>query len=199
MNVNKATQYRRCFIGFSIPEPLKSQLIDAQKALKKQPLFQHFRWVPPQNLHITLHFLGNIKPNELAALHSELSCHRLINKPIPISIGSISGFPQHFQGAFTSRSAPFLVANINNHQPLQAFYTTLAQHLAELNLTIETRTYRPHITLARTGKKRNLHRNDRVALPQFSFEQHANVSGYTLFESTPGGQHPVYKPIGEYQ
>ena len=46
----------RCFVAVEIDEGIREQLAEAQEALRAAG--GHVRWSAPQNLHVTLKFLG---------------------------------------------------------------------------------------------------------------------------------------------
>ena len=48
----------RAFIAIDLPENIRSSLGEAQEILKAFGF--RAKWVPPQNIHLTLKFLGNI-------------------------------------------------------------------------------------------------------------------------------------------
>ena len=48
----------RAFIAIGLPERIKSKIAELENNLKKCDLA--FKWVKPENLHLTLKFLGNI-------------------------------------------------------------------------------------------------------------------------------------------
>lgn len=69
-------QRRRIFIAINLPEDVKSKLTDYQKKIEE--LFSPYRseasgsgpirWTKPENLHITLEFLGYLRDQELVEI-----------------------------------------------------------------------------------------------------------------------------------
>lgn len=53
----------RCFIGIIVPESIKSSIIQIQKQLKTLPIVAKF--VEPENLHLSLSFLGEVNEMEI--------------------------------------------------------------------------------------------------------------------------------------
>jgi len=48
----------RCFIGIPLPENVKKELVKAQDCFRR--VDARMTLVKPDNLHITLHFLGSV-------------------------------------------------------------------------------------------------------------------------------------------
>ncbi|MFZ5754497.1 MAG: 2'-5' RNA ligase family protein [Bacillota bacterium] len=51
----------RAFWAFELPEPVVEAVTQLQTELAR--IFPHLRWVNSANLHLTLHFLGDIHPS----------------------------------------------------------------------------------------------------------------------------------------
>ncbi len=50
----------RCFVAIELEEALRQRLVDVQTALRAQ-CGTAVRWVSPDNIHLTLFFLGNVQ------------------------------------------------------------------------------------------------------------------------------------------
>lgn len=104
------------------------------------------RWpvvaVPPDNLHLTLKFLGET-PLEMLEVIAPLiaqavSCH----PPINVRVESL--------GAFPTTARPSVVwAGLGDAQPLVAIANRLESLLEPLGFARESRPFHPHLTLAR--------------------------------------------------
>ncbi len=53
-----ATITRRCFVAIALPNEVQQSLARAQTRLKRTGL--KAKWVPPENIHLTLAFLGDV-------------------------------------------------------------------------------------------------------------------------------------------
>jgi 2'-5' RNA ligase len=56
----------RSFIAMDLPASVVRRLEDAQQGLKALKL--RAKWVRPENIHLTLRFLGNISPGRIDAI-----------------------------------------------------------------------------------------------------------------------------------
>ena len=116
-----------------------SQLIDE---LKQEPWGHRVRWVYPENLHITLRFLGTTSPVLIPALVEH--AHRATKKiaSFPLQLHNIRFFP--------SPTAPrAIAADIIPTSELFELANALEEVAANLGFTPETKPYLPHLTLGR--------------------------------------------------
>lgn len=68
---------KRLFLALAIPQSLGMMLADYTTSLGLSAI----RWTPPENLHLTLHFLGNVEKDhipELVQLLSNAICQHII-------------------------------------------------------------------------------------------------------------------------
>lgn len=63
----------RLFVAISLPEEVKAELIKTQRTLRKQCEESALRWTPPEQLHLTLKFLGAVDESQLGALTQALA------------------------------------------------------------------------------------------------------------------------------
>lgn len=61
---------KRCFIAIEIPEKIKNKLADIQQRLKSWPA--RVKWVEEENLHLTLKFLGDLRPEQIEIVGKQL-------------------------------------------------------------------------------------------------------------------------------
>ncbi|MDL2275329.1 hypothetical protein LJC22_04290, partial [Desulfosarcina sp. OttesenSCG-928-G10] len=60
----------RAFIAISLPETLRGDLRQVQTTLASEDA--DVRWVRPEQIHLTLKFLGDIDPSQVAGICSGL-------------------------------------------------------------------------------------------------------------------------------
>lgn len=94
------------------------------------------RRVRPQALHVTLHFLGEVEGSRLQDLREGLAVQ---TEAFELLLDRQEVWPGGIAVLEAGTVPP----------PLAALHAALAQRLAALDLPVETRRYRPHVTLAR--------------------------------------------------
>ena len=124
----------RLFLAIELPDEIKTQIESLY--LEEYP---HIRWVPPEQLHITLVFIGT---------QNSITLNDLIHKIAEIEFPSFHLKAREI-GYFNSG---VIWLGIEDNDPLQQLQKKLRQKLEELNLNLESRKFIPHITLGRTKK-----------------------------------------------
>ena len=102
-----------------------------------------FRWVKPEQLHLTLRFLGHITPEQVEEVKRTLSTVAADISPFQLSYAGLGCFPRP--------SAPrVLWAGIAmRDQTLPTLHEEISTTTAEIGQPLEKREFRPHLTLAR--------------------------------------------------
>lgn len=141
----------RLFFALPLARTAQRELEKAQARLAEQPQTRSLRWTQPSGWHCTLKFVGNVSPETVAALIREAEQAFWASPPVLSSRwAGIDGFP-------SLRRARVLVARLTDDDGTLA---ALAQALQELtaphDVPLETRPYRPHVTLARLRAPSNL-------------------------------------------
>jgi len=94
-----------------------------------------------EELHLTLHFLGEVAANDLDAARAALAAVRM--NAFTINIGGVGMFP-------SERHAKVLWAGVEANADLTALHRSIGTVLADaIGFRPEIRPYAPHITLAR--------------------------------------------------
>jgi len=121
--------------------------------------------VRAERLHMTLHFLGNLPTPLVPDLVTGL---QVPFTPFELRFGQAELWP-HGVAVLAPKSAP---------EPLLDLQASLGAALQGLGLPVETRAFRPHVTLAR--------RAGAAAPPTHGPAIRWRVAGYALMESTLG-------------
>jgi 2'-5' RNA ligase len=184
---------RRIFIAINLPENLKKELISFKEKFWELPA----RWVKPENLHITLAFLGYVKDEDIPKIIAIVKNVASKHSPFLIRIVKIAYGPPKV-------SPPRMVWAIGEkNEILWKLQENLKNTLMEMKipqLEEEGRGFVPHITLARIRKWefKQMEPEERPEIDEnlnFSFEvksieimeSHLKRGGaeYTVLESCP--------------
>ena len=176
----------RAFVGIpvSCPDPLHKVLGDLRAT------GADLKVVPPENLHVTLKFLGEIPEAQ---------------GPVVLKRMKETGFPSgydvtiHGAGAFPDwRRFNILWAGLRDGGGELASSFALSEKLfAELGFPVEPRPFTPHVTLARKRSDRGKEDAKKVLDPhRDSTFGVARVPGPVLFRSHLGPQGPTYERLG---
>jgi len=131
----------RAFIAFKLPEGVIASLEDLQRALKQQGL--KLRWVHPENIHLTLKFIGDISAEEIPAVERVIRTVSLSQTVFSLEAKGLGVFP-------TVKKARVLWSGIHGDvKRLGDFQSNLDRALADMGFEPEKRSFRGHLTLGR--------------------------------------------------
>lgn len=132
----------RSFISIPIPAEITSA---AKKIIRKlKPLDDGVKWVPMDNFHLTLKFLGEVDNVEVPALCDAIRKVTDTLEPFELKFSGTGGLPS----AEKPRTVFVGVADPTGN--LVALVSGLEKQLADLGFKPEPRDYTPHLTLGRT-------------------------------------------------
>ena len=130
----------RLFLALNLPKKEREKIDRAARPLREQEL--PVRWVDEADFHVTLKFLGQVRPERVESIQEVMD--RVAASTIPFH-ATVAGF-----GAFpTIRKPSVLWAGVQATPELRCLKQDLEWALAELGFEKETRAFHPHLTLGR--------------------------------------------------
>lgn len=135
------SQTLRSFIAFELPAEVISLLDDLQQGLKSLPL--KAKWVRPQNIHLTLKFLGNIDPANIADIRQAMADAAEDCTPFTLTVTGIGFFPG------IKRPRVVWAGLGGETEILLNLQHRLALRLAAIGFPKEKRPFKAHLTLGR--------------------------------------------------
>jgi len=135
------SQTIRSFIAIELPESVKSLLDNLQQELKNLRL--KVGWVRPQNIHLTLKFLGNINPADIENIGGAMADAAAECKPFALTVGGIGYFPG------IKRPRIIWVGLGGATAVLLELQRNLEDRLATVGFAKEKRSFKAHLTLGR--------------------------------------------------
>jgi 2'-5' RNA ligase len=181
---------KRLFVAVSLPDAVKTKIHEWTKELRKELPFK--RWVHPDDVHLTLKFLGETAPEKIDEVIGRLEKATFSTKPFTLQLDTI--------GTFGSPHNPTVLwlgvqGELSLLHKLQQEVET---SLTELGFRQDDRPFRPHLTLARrfSGEYRFSNR----ALSQATVQSDPlswKVDRIVLYESRLG-ERPMYRVLREF-
>jgi 2'-5' RNA ligase len=139
------TETFRAFIAIDLPESVKSFLSEAQAALKLYGF--RVKWVLPQNIHLTLKFLGDTATADTNKIAKAMTLAARKCRMMSLTAKGIGIFPN-------VRRPRVIWAGLNGQlETLANLQQTLDAHLAGLGFARDTRAFKSHLTLGRVKGK----------------------------------------------
>jgi 2'-5' RNA ligase len=164
----------RLFVALDLPEPVRHAL--AELIANLEPKSRGTRWIPPENLHITLKFIGHVGDENLSPIRSALSSIHTAH-PVELHFHGMGFFPnEHRPRAFWCGIA----ASPN----LAELAADIDRALVPLGIDSETRPFIPHLTLARFKSDEGVREVVRAATDMKSTDfGAATETNFHLYES----------------
>ena len=200
----------RTFIAIELPKEIKDALASLQKQLITSGA--DVKWVKPENIHLTLKFLGerdDKKLEKIAAILEEVAKNKNV---FAAGISSI--------GAFPGLSAPRIIwiGIGKGDSETKEIVRELEEKIALIGIPKETKPFSSHITIGRTRSNLNREKlvqamndlagkfgQENLALHKSLAGQSADycsgleflVTKITLFKSTLTPKGPIYEILKE--
>ncbi len=138
----------RTFIAIELSSAAIKALTQLQNRLRAVSTPQTVRWVVPQNIHLTLHFLGDTASEDVEKIRAVMAETASTCPPFTLTLGRLGCFPN------TRRVRIVWVDLTGQVETLLTFQQNLGEQLrACIGFSPETRPYSPHLTLGRVKKK----------------------------------------------
>jgi 2'-5' RNA ligase len=135
----------RTFIAIEIPEDILAVLDRVQTVFKKYRL--NIRWVRPESIHLTLKFLGDIRPADVQAVSAAVTEATSSHAVFELHGLGIGVFPH-------IRNPRVFWAGIGGDvQALQSLQTSVENCLSRLGFEKERRPFKGHLTFGRSKGK----------------------------------------------
>lgn len=134
----------RLFVALEIPAAVRDNLaafIRNMRHLTEELVEERVRWVRPENLHVTLKFIGEIAPNELEGIRGALSTVHG-EKPVDLQFRGLGFFPDEDRPTV-------LWTGLDASANLAPLGADIDRALATQGIARENRVFVPHLTLAR--------------------------------------------------
>lgn len=176
---------QRLFIAIGLPEELRRRL---GRLLPQPPA--GVKPVRPEQLHLTLHFLGDIDEGAAAELAAALPEIRQPAFTIDLAGG----------GCFPSPRRPnVLWVGVKPSEPLHALRESVADVLGECGRPVESRSFTPHVTIARVSRRLPAGWLEAFLANAARFSAEAvPVRAVTLYASERMNHGAVHEPLGQY-
>lgn len=170
----------RLFLAVPIPQDIKNQLAKEIEKIQKQLSDWQVNWVKPENLHVTLIFLGWLEKDKIAEIKKETAQ----------AVKGIGDF-KITTGPLNTRNRPIWFELTAGEEEIVNLYQEIMAGLA-FKGPEETRPYHAHLTIGRV-KKRGKSKSAAVT-KTFTWEADRVV----LYESKLRRTGPIYKEVASF-
>ncbi|PWH18703.1 MAG: RNA 2',3'-cyclic phosphodiesterase [Anaerolineae bacterium] len=185
-------QVLRAFIAIELPLEVQKKLGQVIQRLQEQLREVSIRWVKPQNIHLTLKFLGEVSVNNLETIQQILANEAGQVTPFEFSIGELGAFPN-------LKRPRVLWLHVAAPPELFALQRSIDVQTERLGYVSEERGYSPHITVGRVNRQASAEEINRISSvlqkTHIGLVEVVRVSSVTLFRSDLHPDGSVYTPL----
>ncbi len=136
----------RTFIAIEIPADLRQLIANYVDGLRKQFPNVSASWVRPENLHLTLKFLGDVPVKRISALSKAVERTGEKLGRFEIQLSGCGVFPAH------RRPNVLWLGTEDREGCLYDVHTALEDECVKSDFPREARSFHPHLTIARLKK-----------------------------------------------
>jgi 2'-5' RNA ligase len=174
----------RLFVGLALPEDVRQRLALLCSGVPKA------RWVAPENLHLSLRFVGEV--DEILAESIDANLLAVRAPAFDLIVAGVGTFGQ-------GRQTRVLWAGVERQPALDHLAAKVESAVVRAGMGPDTRRFSPHVTLARF---RETPPRDRLG----AFIQHNEmfragpfrVRDFILYRSHLGSEGAHYEPLADY-
>lgn len=146
----------RAFIAIDLPDILQQRLRSLDRALRPQCAELPIRWVPVDNIHLTLKFLGDVSPSNLALIEEIMQRECALAAPFEVHVEGLGLFPD-------ARRPRVIWVGVDGGEPLPQLQQRLEAGVVHLGYPPEKRVFSPHLTLGRVQRSANARQQRQIA------------------------------------
>ncbi len=144
----------RAFIAVEIPLPLRQAVYSATSDLQKE-LNALVRWVPLENMHLTLKFLGDVSPSNVDLLTQMITAEAELFDCFELHLNGLGSFP-------SLKRPRVIYIGIQAPAVLEALHRGIESASRRLGYESEDRGFSPHLTIGRV--KQNVTATDQQTI-----------------------------------
>ncbi len=170
----------RAFIAVELSEAVRAEVARLQETLRSAGA--DVKWVEPENLHLTLKFLGEIDESRVAQVEEALRSAVSPFRSFSFRLEGVGAFPR-------VNSPKVLWVGVGEGKP----------KLAELGAAVEKRcAFSPHLTIGRVRSGAGLAQLiQQLEAAEFRASVSTPAEKLVLFQSTLSSHGSIYTPLRE--
>lgn len=173
----------RLFVGLPLPEDLRQRLAGLASGLPGA------RWVAPENLHVTLRFLGEVDEGLAEDIDAALTAIHV--SAFAVTVGGIGCFER-------GRRVHTVWAGVEAGEAIGHLYEKVESAVVRSGLTPESRKFKAHVTLARLRDTPTRRVGEYIQTRQAFLGGTFTADRFTLFRSHLGHQGAHYEALVDY-
>ena len=180
----------RTFIAIELDKDIKEKIALIQQQLKQTNA--NVKWVKPENIHLTLKFLGEVNEEQLNKTKNILQDSIKEKRSFDMVISELGAFPK------LESPRVIWIGIKNGVENVLDITSILEGELSRIDFPKEKRPFSGHITIGRVRSNKN--RSELIeAVNKFNKEEQKEfsqtVKSIVLFKSTLTPKGPIYEAL----
>jgi 2'-5' RNA ligase len=184
----------RTFIAIPLPNQVRDYLSNIIKVFKETFPGNAVKWVHPDNIHITLKFLGDVSKSNLHILFDKLDSKNQFF-PFTLTLNKIGAFPSIYK-------PQVIWAGTTNHEILIEIVKFIERSTSLINEEKEPKSFVPHMTIARLRPGIKNNQIDELKREIYKYKEieplSFEVNHYCVFQSFLSSKGPIYTALRRY-
>lgn len=185
----------RVFVGIELPDLWREALVAGCQTVRElDPAWAGDKWVPAENLHVTLKFMGDL-PDDTA---------KLLAPDLAAALADVPRFDlpllQPLLAAPDRRKATMLWTTLRDPDGAAADLASRIEDVAaDYGVVPDSKHFKPHITLVRTRSPRAFtvaEESEAAIRAVLGSENSMSVGSVTVFRSRLTSSRPFYETLG---
>ena len=173
------------FVAIDLPDAITTSLVSYQpdSGLK-------IRLVQPGQMHITLHYIGEADLKTVSKISHSLE--KVKAKSFMLTLNGVGSFSSYGR-------SKILWAGVHSQDGLRNLHLAVGEALSKIDIKLEQRKYKPHVTLARLGRGvPSTIVEEFMAQGSFLDYQDIPINRYILYSSSLVNGSSYYEPIQQF-
>lgn len=180
----------RSFIAIELNQEIQQELGNLQAQLRKSDA--DIKWVKPENIHLTLRFLGNIDSSQIVDIKKVLNNLSTQTQSFQMNLSKIGAFPN------LNYPKVIWVGVEEGKNQLIEINENLESRLEKNGFSRENRSFHPHITLGRVKSQKNRDRlKFQIQSINFLSKNKMIAQKITFFKSILAPEGSIYASLHE--
>jgi len=185
----------RTFIAIELNKTIRDELADIQSKLKISGA--DVKWVKPENIHLTLKFLGAVEKNKIDTIKNILDSTTSQIEPFDVALSVLGGFPN-----LNSPRVIWVGIDVGARHAVPLLVNKIENALSKLGFPKDDRPFSAHITLGRVHSPKNKQQLKKI-IDDINKNGHTSkcvpilIDHITLFQSSLTETGPIYHILHE--
>lgn len=182
----------RTFIALDFSPEIIRKINEIIDYFKTQTPERALKWVAPENLHLTIKFLGEVPEKKIEQIKSLINETLDDVKSFEIGVEKLGMYPN-------SQKPRVVWLGVRGAGPLKEIHKVLDSQLQKAEIQPDNRGFSPHLTIARVRRNADIQSVKEIGetLSKFKVDSlgTCTVNHIILYKSELTPQGPIYTPL----